>query len=148
MKNKENFLKNVLTEGRFPYLHVNSSININKITQDYQITFNDFNDSFLYYKDVRYSLDENAIIEYNIDFFKLPKIKFQINIKELGSMQICSKSKLHEIVRILKYSSIIYHEVKIKDNDYFIIQTESKVNIYFDLETGNLFRIGKLFDSH
>ena len=51
------------------------------------------------------------------------------------------------MLQILNYANIDFQEYKIRDKDYYIFQSVSGVNIYFDLEDGVLYRIGKMDDS-
>lgn len=139
----QNFIKNIIREGLVPYLE--NIIDIESYSRDkVALKFIEYGDGFLYYKEVRYSLSSDYISEYNIDFFKKPKVKYYCNIDSLGKVVISKDVFLHEFIRMLKYENINFKGINSLDRDYYILQTDLKVNIYFDLEEGKLFRIGKL----
>lgn len=139
----KNFLNNIIREGLVPYMETISEINLFSLDK-IALKFKNYGDGFLYYRELRYSIYDNTICEYNIDFYGKPKTKYSCNVSDLGKVTISNELFMHEFIRVLKYENIDFDVIKIKDKDYFILQTESKVNIYFDLEEGKLYRIGKL----
>lgn len=139
-----NFFDNIIVNGLCPYIDIkldNEGFNLESIN----IKFSNYESGFRHYKGIRYLFRNNYIIEYNIDFFKMPKLKYLVINSELGNLNISKDTFIHEFIRLLKYSNVSYNEIKTIHEDFFIIQTFSKVNIYFDLELGKLYRIGKLF---
>lgn len=136
----QDFVQLILINGDSPYIPLQSIVS-DKLDNDFGIKFKKYG-NFLYFKGIRYSLNHSRIVEYNIDFYSNSNLKFKIinnpNLKVINKF-----TYLHQILHLLKILKINYKEIKIKDIDYFIIQTENQVNIYFDLETGYLFRIGQ-----
>jgi hypothetical protein len=139
--------KDIFLGGKCPYVDEDSGQDLYGLRIPSHITFKDFGDGFAYFEEVRYLLQNDRIIEYNIDFYKLKDKEFELELESFGSLKISHKTRLCRLIHFLKYADIGYEEYKVKDKDYFVIRTEKEVNIYFDLQSGRLYRMGKMFAS-
>ncbi|MBC7947816.1 MAG: hypothetical protein H7Y42_08050, partial [Chitinophagaceae bacterium] len=102
---------------------------------------------FIYLDSVRFTFENDLLVEYNLDFFKLPQLKFPILIKDLEEREISNNTPMNRMIMLLNVLKIKYKNIHVSSADYLILQTENRVNIYFDLDDGKLYRIGKLDSS-